>query len=157
MESLVAPSINLLILLSAMVYYLRAPLRQFVATRHTVLKDDLQRVRSLLQRAHEEYEEFSSKLKAVEAEVGALREQARRDAQTMKARITADAQRLSANIVSDSRATAQHMFTDLKQKLTVEIGTAVLDRAEALMRAQLTGDDRVRMREEFSRQVESSK
>ncbi len=157
METLVAPGINLLILIAALAYYLRTPLRDFVSQRHHTIKGDLHRVRGMLQQAQEQYEEFNSKLKAVDTEVNALREQTRRDAHATKARIIEDAQKTAAGIVNDAKATAQHMFSELKRKISSEIGSAVLDRAETLMRNQLTGDDRVRMREEFSRQVESSR
>lgn len=155
MSELIFPTINLAILLVIMVVYLREPIRSFVRVRHETLRDELRRVRELLSGAKTKYEEFSSKLKAMEAEIQSLRDQARQDAAASQARVLAEAQALSATIVSDARKSVQGMYGQLKSELFVEVGHKVLDRAEVLLRERLTGDDRARIRHEFSSQVES--
>jgi F-type H+-transporting ATPase subunit b len=155
MSELIYPFINLIILVTVMVVYLREPLRTFVRTRHETLRDELQRVRNLLSGAQTKHDEFSSKLKAMEAEIQSLRDQARQDAAASKSKIVAEAQRLSATIVSDARVSAQGLFSRLRQELFADVGAKVLDRAETLLRERLTGDDRARIRNEFSAQVES--
>jgi hypothetical protein len=47
------------------------------------------------------------------------------------------------------------MFGDLKNQLRSELSVQVLARAEAILRERLTGDDKARIRREFSQQVES--
>lgn len=155
METLIAPSINLGILIVVLAYYLRAPLRAFIAGRHSAVRDEVAKVREMLQQAQDKHNEFSSKLKAIDVEITSLREQAKQDAQATKLRVLSEAQRLSSTIVSDARATAEGAFADLKRQLHVEIGTRAIDRAEALLRDRLTGDDRARIRNEFSSQVEA--
>jgi F-type H+-transporting ATPase subunit b len=157
METLVAPSINLLILVGALAYYLRAPLKQFVKTRHSSLRDELATVREELRQAQARYEQFAAKLKSLGNEVAELKEQSRQDAQAMKARIVSEAQRLSASTVSDARASATGLYADVKSELYAELGGRVLDRAEALLRERLTGDDRARIRQEFSHQLEAAR
>jgi F0F1-type ATP synthase membrane subunit b/b' len=154
MSELIFPTINLAILLVILFVYLREPTRLFIRTRHEELRDELRRVRDLLINAKAKFDEFSAKLKAMEAEVQSLRDQARQDAATLKSKILAEAQSLSATIVSDSRRSAQGLYGQLKSELFVEVGHKVLDRAEAMLRERLTGDDRARIRNEFSSQVE---
>ena len=86
-----------------------------------------------------------------------LKEQARQDAQGAKQRIASESQKLSATIVSDARTTAQNFYAELKAQLLQELGARVLDRTEAVLRERLTGDDKVRIRQEFSVQVEGAK
>ena len=155
MKELIYPFINLAILITIMVVYLREPLRMFVRTRHEGLRDELQRVRDLLAQSQTRYDEFTGKLTAMEAEALTLRDQARQDATGARSRLNAEAQRLSATIVSDSRASAQGLFSQLKHELFAEVGTKVLDRAEAILKERLTGEDRTRIRHEFSAQVET--
>jgi F0F1-type ATP synthase membrane subunit b/b' len=155
MSELIFPTINLAILIAIMVVYLREPISTFVRVRHETLRDELRRVRDLLAGAKIKYEEFSSKLKAMEAEIQSLREQARQEALDAQSRIQSEAQALSAAIVADSRKSVQGMYGQLKSELYVEVGHKILDRAEALLRERLTGDDRARIRHEFSSQVES--
>jgi F0F1-type ATP synthase membrane subunit b/b' len=155
MSELILPTINLTILITIMVVYLRAPIRGYVSSRHESIRDELRRVRDLLAGAKTKYEEFSSKLKAMEAEIQSLRDQARQDAAAMQSKILAEAQSLSATLVADARKSAQGMYGQLKRELFVEVGGKVLVRAEQMLRERLTGDDRARIRHEFSSQVES--
>jgi F-type H+-transporting ATPase subunit b len=154
MSELIFPAINLAILVTIMVVKLRDPLRGFVRTRHETLRDELQRVRDLLKQSQTRYDEFTGKLRALEAEIVTLREQARQDAAQTKSTVLAEAQRLSAAIVTDARAAAQGMHAQFRHELLSEMGVRVIDRAEAMLKERLTGDDRARIRHEFSTQVE---
>jgi F0F1-type ATP synthase membrane subunit b/b' len=156
MSELIYPFINLIILITVLTIYLRKPLSAFVGDRHATIRDELARVRGLLQQAQTSYDEFTGKLKAMGAEVEDLRKQARQDGASAKSRIAAEAQKLSATIVSDSRATAQGLYAQLKHDLFIEIGNKIVDRTEALLKERLTGDDRARIRNEFSTQVEKA-
>src|SRR4051812_38553762 len=99
METLVAPFFNFFVLVAAMVYFLRQPLKQFVLGRHEFLRDELQRVRQMLGEAQKQHGEFSSKLKAIDAEVASLREQNRQEAAASKSRVINEAQRLAVTIL----------------------------------------------------------
>jgi len=152
MSELIFPTINLAILIGILVVYTREPIRAFIRTRHETLRDELRRVRDLLVNSKAKFEEFSAKL---EAEIQALRDQAKQDAATIKSKILAEAQTLSATIVSDARRSAQGLYGQLRSELFVEVGNKVLDRTESVLRERLTGEDRARIRNEFSTQVES--
>jgi F-type H+-transporting ATPase subunit b len=154
METLIAPAFNFIALVAILAYYLRAPMRGFVRTRHDTLREELERVGGQLKTARTRYDEFLAKIASMNSEIASLREQARQDAEAMKKRVLADGQRMSQLIVADARTAAEAMFTDFRAQLRTEMGEKVLDRAEAILRARLTGDDRVRIAREFSRQVE---
>jgi F0F1-type ATP synthase membrane subunit b/b' len=153
METLVAPTINLLCLLGFLAYYLRKPAKDFAKNRSVSIRGELEKVREELRIAQEKHREFSSKLKAMDAEVAALKNQAIQDAQAMKGRISAEAQKMAANIVSDARSASVVLYTEFKDQLYSELGLRVLDRAEKILSERLTGDDRARIRKEFATQV----
>ena len=155
MESLFAPSFNLAILLAFMVYKLNKPVREFVSLRHTTIRGEIQSVRQELLQAQEKYDEFSSKLKAIDAEVVTLREQGQQEITAMKQRILSESGRLSLNIISDARASAEGLYLEFKGQLYSELSAQVLDRAELLLREKLTSDDRVAIRSAFSKQLEA--
>lgn len=144
---------NLLVLLGILAFYLRAPLKAFVRTRHESLRDEVARVGTQLKDAQHRYDEFSAKLKAIEAEVQAIHDQMRADADAVRVRVVNEARALAQNIVADSRATSEAMFVELKAQLRGELAQQVIDRAEGLIRERLTGDDRARIRSEFSQQL----
>jgi F0F1-type ATP synthase membrane subunit b/b' len=156
MQTLIAPFINLLILVGVLVFYLREPLKVFAETRHHTIREDLESVRNQLRAAQEKHAEFSAKLRAVDAEVNGIKSQMVQDAQAMKSRIVAEAQKLSGNVIEDARHASAVLYTEFKSSLYSELGSRVLDRAEAILKERLTGDDRARIRKEFSSQVETA-
>jgi F0F1-type ATP synthase membrane subunit b/b' len=155
MESLIAPIFNLLLLIALLSYKLRRPLSDFLLQRPHTLRTELYTVREQLKEAQQKYDEFSAKLKAIDAEIATLREQSIHDAGAMKQRLITEARRIATHIVLDAKSSAENLFLDLKNQLYIELSTRVLDRAEHLLKERLTGDDRARIRQEFSRQVES--
>jgi F-type H+-transporting ATPase subunit b len=155
METLIAPLINLLILVGMLVFFLRKPLRTFVEARHHTIRESLDSVHKELRSAQEKHAEFSAKLRAVDAEVSGLKAQIAQDAQAMKSRIVAEAQKLSSNVIEDAKHASAVLYTEFKSSLYSELGARVLDRAEAILKDRLTGDDRARMRKELSTQVET--
>lgn len=155
--SLAAPAFNFFVLVGALAYYLKQPLKDFVQQRHLNVGDDLKKVRQLLRESQEKYDEFSAKLKAIDVELTSLREQAKQDAQSAKLRILSEAQRSSGHIISDARTSAEGLYSELKSKLYGEFSIRILERAETVMRERLTGDDRARIQKEFSSQVESAR
>ncbi|MEK6580205.1 MAG: ATP synthase F0 subunit B [Bdellovibrionota bacterium] len=155
MHSLISPTINLVILLSVMVYYLRQPLRGYVSGRHSSLKDELERVRELLKKAKAQFEEFSAKIGSMDSEIRAMKDQAKEDASQIRTKIAAEADRAAKNALADAKAGAESLYADLKGRLYLELSQKVLERAEKLLHERLTGDDRARIRKEFSKEVES--
>lgn len=156
MESLVAPSINLLILISLLVYKLRLPLRQFVADRHQTIRSDIQTVQEQLRISQEKYDEFSSKLKAIDAELVSFREQAKQDRIALKQRIISDSQRMATTLISDAKKSANALYDELKNELYLDLSTRVLARAEKLIQERLTDTDHQRIQREFAHQIEVS-
>lgn len=155
MESLIAPSFNLLILIAFMVYKLNKPVKDFVSGRHKTIREEIQSVRQELQQAQEKYDEFSSKLKAIDAEIVTLREQGQQEMTALKQRILSESRRLSLNIISDAKTAAEGLYLELKSQLYSDLSLQVLDRAELLLRERLTGADRVSIRADFSKQMET--
>ena len=157
MNTLIAPAINLGILIVVMVVYLRDPVCQFIEARHRSVGDEIKRVREMLRNSQEKHDEFSAKLKSISVEITALREQAKQDAQATKLRILSESQKTCGSIVSDARSAAEGLYSDLRSRLFSDVGQQVLNRAEVLMRERLTGDDKARIRKEFSSQVGATK
>jgi F0F1-type ATP synthase membrane subunit b/b' len=152
-HELISPTFNLAVLVAVLIYYTRQPIRDFVANRHNTVRDELARVSELLKNAREKNADFSAKLSAIEAEVAAFRDQLAQDAQAAKHRIIADSGRLAALVIVDARSAAEGLYADLRSELYAELGAKTVERAAAILLKRLTGEDRARIREEFSSQV----
>jgi len=144
---------NFLVLVGVLAYYLRAPLKTFVKTRHDTLRDEVARVEHQLKDAQHKFDEFSAKLKAVDAEIQAIHDQMRADAESMRVRVMNEARHLSQTIIADARASSGGLFAELRTQLRGELAQQVVEKAEKLIREKLTGDDCVRIRNEFSQQL----
>lgn len=156
MHGLIAPSINLLILVGLLAYFLREPLKAFVRQRHDSVREGVERAHEELRLAQERYTEFTAKLSSLGLEAESLRDQIRADSHAARDRVLEQAKLLSTHIVGDARETSQGLVNELRTQLYIEFGARVVDRAEGLLKDRLTGDDRARIREEFSRQLEGS-
>jgi F-type H+-transporting ATPase subunit b len=154
MKTLIAPFVNVIILVCFLIYYCRKPLREFVKSRHSFIRDELQRVAEQLRLAQTQYDEFSAKLKAMETEIGQLRQLAQQDGDAMKLKILNDGRRVSGAVVTQARAAAASLFDDLKDEITRELSARVLVRAEAILQQRLQPEDRVQLRKEFVNNME---
>lgn len=154
MGSLIVPALNLAILLGLLYYFLREPTKDFVRNRHSFLRDELKLVREQLEGARQKYDQFSAKLASLDQEITAIREELKADAASTSERIVKEAQKLSQTIAADAKTSAQQMVSDVKEQIRAELGAQVLVRAEQMLRERLTGDDKARLRSEFSQLVE---
>lgn len=155
METLIAPTFNFLILLGILGYYLREPCRKFITDRHRFLRDEVERVAAQLKEAQDQLEEFSAKLKALNTEVASLKEQAVQDGKNMRLRILSEARKANAFIVGEAQAASQTLFEELRLELHQTFADRVIKKTEDFLKNKLTGDDRLRIYQEFSTQVET--
>lgn len=154
METLLAPSVNLFLLLALMAFYLAGPLKAFASSRQKSIREELEESRKLLAEARAKYEDFTFRLGGLGAEAATLKSQAEQDAKRAKDSLIRGAQHLGATIVSDARTAATGMRDDLVSALRVEVAHRALSRAEEQIRSRLTGEERARLRQEFSALVE---
>src|SRR4051812_18986449 len=100
--TLIAPAINLAILVGFLAMKVKQPVKDMVRTRHATLRDELKTVQEKLATSQERYDEFTRKLKAMDAEITALREQAKQDARAAQERISTETKKIAASIVTEA-------------------------------------------------------
>jgi len=154
---LVAKFINFIILFSGIVYLARKPLKEFISTRHSTLRDELEMTQALLLSAQKKFQEFSNRLHAMDSEIEILLRESREEAQGSRVRILTEAKKMADTILIDSKKASENMVTEFKKQIRTEFAIQVLARAETLLKGKLTGDDRVRLVKDFSKQVGASK
>jgi F0F1-type ATP synthase membrane subunit b/b' len=133
---------------------LRQPVRQFTLDRHHSISKELVEVREQLRTAQEKYNEFTGKLKSVDSETKALREQTQQEAIALKQRIQTEARHMSTVLVADAKSSSQNLFVELKEQLYHELMGRVIERTEKVVRDRITGADKDRISREFSLQLE---
>ena len=156
MQTLIAPFINLIALLAILGFYLRKPLADLVVSRHVSLRDGLLGAREALRAAQESVSSLSERIKGMDAELAALRAQAREDGEKIRNSILVSAKSLSAAILADARSSAASAQSEFRASLRRELAGMALSRAEVRLRDRLTGEDHARIRREFSTLVEKT-
>ena len=154
MHSLAISFLNFFILIGLLVYKLRQPLKDFVLMRHQSLREEIFSVREQLRLASERFEDYSKKLSQVDLEIQALRQQLKEDISQINQKILIEARKTSEAVVADARTSAQSLVSDLKADLYSDLVYRVVNRSERLVKERLTSDEKVRIQQEFSKQVE---
>jgi F0F1-type ATP synthase membrane subunit b/b' len=154
LETLAYQAFNLLVFGFLVYRGAKAPFLQFVANRSTSLRAQILDAKKQLEAAQAQYAEFRSRLQSMDAEVAALRAQNNQDVAAVSARIREEAAKQAQRIVSDARIARDAAIDFVRTKMTQELGLQVLNRAEALIQEKLTGDQKARIRREFSTQLE---
>lgn len=155
MLDLIPPTINLLILLGVIFFLVRKPFMEFVRTRHSTLRDDLAKTQRLLSEAQTKYLEYSHRLQSLDAEISRLIQDARQEAEASKVRIVTEAKKMADMIIVDAKKSSEAMLDEFKTQVRSDLANQVMARAETVLKNKLTGDDRERIRKDFSKQVGS--
>jgi F0F1-type ATP synthase membrane subunit b/b' len=157
MESLFAPAINLAALLVFLAFKLVGPMKAFASSRQGTIREQLEASRRLLASAKTKYEDFDSRLRGLNAELQALATQSADDARRARARLIQVAEQAGGMIVADAQTAASALRTELVLQLRNELASRAVMRAEEQIRARLTGEERARLRREFSVLMEKAK
>jgi F-type H+-transporting ATPase subunit b len=154
-SSLIYPLINFAILVGALFYFLRKPVKSFVLERHTNLKDQLDQVQTKLVQAQRQYNEYSQRLSSMDAEVASLVQNIRSEAETTRVRTATEAKRMADQIVIDAKRAGESMVSEFRDQIRTDLANQVIARAEVLLKTRMTGDVREQLRKDFSKQVEN--
>lgn len=156
MNSLFAPAFNFIILLIFLGIKLREPVNIFVLGRQKSIAADLEGAREQSRLAREKYAEFSAKLSSVHAEVMSLRQEGRREAETVFQKTQVEAKKMAEAFLADASQSCQALFSELQAQLYRDLIHQVMLRSTTILKETLTDRDRIRMRSEFASQMEKA-
>ena len=146
MVALISPALNLGILIVILAYALRAPVKNQVFQRRQEIEEGIRQTREQFQLAQGRYEEFTSKLKAIETEISAMRQQYLLDSQSLKTKIISHSQRLAKTIREDAQGLIQGLHQELIRDLRQEVVRKVIVRAQERICTHLTGEVKSQIR-----------
>jgi F-type H+-transporting ATPase subunit b len=153
--TLVWHAVNLIVLLSVLVYFLRAPIRGFFATRRRDIEQNLERAAAVLREAEERLADWKGRMARLDAEVQELRRLAQERAEAERRRILADAEAAAARIRRDGAAAVEQEERRARDALRKEAADLAMELAGELLRQQMTDADRARLAEEFIERMET--
>ena len=123
--------------------------RKLAETRSDSIKTALQEAAALRQQAQAKLDEYSAKLSAAEAEIAALVDAMRRDAEVEKQRVVANAEAQAIALKKDADERIAAEIANARATLTREVALAATAAAETLLRSRATAGDQTNLVEQF--------
>jgi F-type H+-transporting ATPase subunit b len=151
---LVWQAINLALLVAAIVYLARKPVRRFFDERREQIRGDVEGASSLLERAEERYASWEQRLAALDRELEEIRATARQRAEEERDHILADAHTAAERIRRDARASIEQELRRAQAELRDEAADLSIELATKLLQDKVGEADRDRLIDEFISQVE---
>lgn len=147
--NLVFAGINFFILVGLLTYFLRKPVRDFFASRSTLIRTTLDQAKDLKDNAEQKYSEYDERMKTVEGEMQRLIQELKKGGELEKQRLLT----LAKEQVETLKATTERMMAQeirkAKEELKNEAATLAVDLAEKLLRENITAQDQNRLVDEY--------
>ena len=144
---------NFAVLVIALVFILRKPLSQALASRITGIKEQLQDLETRKAEAEEKLAEYSDKLAQLEKEAEKIVDDYIKQGNEAKARILKEAESSAEKLRAQARRNIEHEFEQAKQKLQEEIFASSLQKAEEIIKGKFSDEDQDRIVDEYLKKV----
>jgi F-type H+-transporting ATPase subunit b len=151
---LVYPIVNLLLLFGVLFYFARKPILEFFDRRRVEIQEDLEKAETLRREAEERYATWQRKLADLEEELEVIRARSRQRAESERTQILADANATAERIRADAIAAIEQELRRSRAILHEEAADLAVERAENMLRQQVTASDRDRLVSEFIERIE---
>ena len=147
-------AINLLILIGGGWWLLRKPLANAVKGRREGIARSIEDSARLRDEMRAKFEEYDARMKNIDARMGELVGDAKREAELERSRTIEEAKKLAARIREDAKLVADQEIARAKRELQDEQIALAADLAEKLLQTNVTKDDQARLATEFLGKLE---
>jgi F-type H+-transporting ATPase subunit b len=144
---------NFAILAGVLVYFLRAPIAGYLASRSTQIGQDLVTAAEMRETASAQLAEIERKLQTLPAELAALKAQGAQDVVAEQARIAQAAALERERLVEQTRREIATRLRQARRELTAHAAGLAIEVAEARIRRSITAEDQLRLVDRFTSQV----
>lgn len=150
-------TVNLIILLGVLVYFLKTPIKNFLVERRGTIGHEIDVAQKTIGEAKSKYEEFARKLQAIETEINSLKDTLRKQGESERSELLKQAESASEIIRREARETIALQTERAKREIQSEVVNLALGNAETIIRRSLGDSDKERFVEEFTKNIEEEK
>jgi F-type H+-transporting ATPase subunit b len=147
--------INFAVLVAALVYFLRKPLKEYLLKRHDTVKEKIEEADRLLREAEEAKKKYEERLSKVGGEIEAFRASLLVEMEKEKTKILDDARGLASRISEQARLAYEQEMKEALAKVLAKVAGRTITAAELKVRETFRKEDHDRMVEEFIQKVRS--
>ena len=148
---------NFAILAGILVYFLRTPIANYLASRSAQIRQDLVTAAAMRSTATAQLAEIENKLKALPGELDALKRQGAQDVEAERARIAAAAAAERTRLLDQTRREIDMRLRIAKRELTEHAAQLAVDVAETRIRRSITPDDQLRLVDRYASQLREAR
>lgn len=138
---LVMKFVNFFILAGVLFYFLRKPVAQGLADRHTSIKKELDEALKAKETAEAKYREHKAKVANLSAEILQLQADFKAEGERQRARIVADAEKAAETIRRQAEAAATNEAKRAADELRAEVAELAVRLAEEVLSKAYTPED----------------
>jgi F-type H+-transporting ATPase subunit b len=152
-----AKLLNFALLVGALVYFLRTPIANYLASRSTQIRQDLVTASEMKATASAQLAEIDKKMQALPAELEALRRQGAEDVKAEQARITQAAAAERTRLLEQTRREIDMRLRIARRELTEHASHLAVQVAETRIRRTITPDDQIRLVDRYASQLREAR
>ena len=135
-------TIDFLVFVGILVFFLRKPLANFIAQRRATLTSEIAEAQKLRAEAEAKLKDYESRLASLEDEVARVMSEARQSAENERTRILDEANAAAERLARDAQIRIEQATRRLEHELRVRMVELSVEKAEELIATKV--DDRVR-------------
>ena len=149
LQDFIWPALNLVILIAALVYFARKPLRAYFAKRRSGIQDELQSAADQLATAETIYAKWQRRMIDLEGELDEIRATSRQRAEAERERIVEDARAAAERTRRDTTTAIELELRRAREALREEAAQLAIEFAGERLSREVTEVDRDRLVDEF--------
>ncbi len=147
--------LNLVLLVSAIVYFARKPILAALADRRQAIQKDLESSKELLAQAESRLAEWQARSGRLEAELAEIRDASSRTAEQERSEILEQAHAAAERIRQDATAAVDQELRRARAELSAEAAELAVGLAERMLAEHVAENDQRRLFDEFVERLEA--
>jgi F-type H+-transporting ATPase subunit b len=156
-RDMIAKALNFLLLVGALVYFLKSPIAAHIATRISQVRHDLVTAADLKKTASAQLAEIQQKMAALPSELDALRRQGAEDVVAERQRISQAAETERVRLLDQTRREIDMRLRVAKRELTEHAAHLAVQVAEQRIKRTITPDDQIRLVDRYASQLKEAR
>ncbi|MBI4483707.1 MAG: ATP synthase F0 subunit B [Acidobacteria bacterium] len=145
---------NLALLLGALIYLLRRPLREYFEQRTDEIRKRLREAEQARDEANAKLDEIGSRMARLDAELAEIQQTAAREAEEERQRVVESARSDAEKIVSMARREIDGLMKSARLELKCHTADLSVNLAEEVIRREMRPEDRERIFQGFLEELE---
>lgn len=145
--------VNFVLLVGTLVYFLRAPLANYLASRHTQVRADLEAAAAMKRSAEAQIAEMEKKLQALPRELDELKARGQAEIAAEEARIREMAEAERVRLVEQASREIEQQVRVAQRTLVEHAADLAVGVAQTKIKRDITTDDQARLVTSFLDQV----